>query len=137
MKVQLIMQTCQTIDGEAETYTHEAGGILREMPDGRLRLTYLLDGIHHEMTISAAEKSVRVVKNWDEENVLLYKEGFCHEMLYDTPVGGLDLGFDTHAVEIRAGASRDSWNIRLQYGMLQYGKAVADCELSIAISVCR
>lgn len=86
------------------------------------------------MQISPAEREVRIVKNRDAENPLLYRENYCHEMLYETPVGAMDLGFDTSEVTMCQDPENGSWQLGLRYAMLQYGRKLADCELSIAIS---
>ncbi len=134
MKVRIEMGTKQTVDGETQEFLHSAAGILREEADGSLRLSYVLEGIHHDMQISPAEKAVRIVKNRDEKNPLVYRENYCHEMLYETPVGAMDLGFDTREVSVLRGMDAGSWQMLLRYAMLQYGRKLADCELSIAIS---
>lgn len=134
MKVRIIMHTKQTVDGETQAFVHQADGILREEKDGCFFLSYLLEGVHHDMQISPAERTVRVVKNRDTENPLLYRENFCHEMLYETPAGAMDLGFDTREVSVQRGPAEGSWQLALRYAMTQYGRKLADCELSIAIS---
>ncbi len=133
MKVNIEMGTKQTVDGETQKFVHRAAGILREEADGSLLLSCQLDGVHHDMRISPAEKAVRIVKNRDAENPLLYRENYCHEMRYETPVGAMDLGFDTREVSVLRSAA-GSWQLELCYAMLQYGRKLADCELSIAIS---
>lgn len=133
MKVNIEMGTKQTVDGETQKFVHRAAGILREEADGSLLLSCQLDGVHHDMRISPAEKAVRIVKNRDAENPLLYRENYCHEMRYETPVGAMDLGFDTREVSVLRSVA-GSWQLELRYAMLQYGRKLADCELSIAIS---
>ncbi len=137
MKVQIEMATKQTVDGETQEFVHRAAGILREEADGSLLLSYLLDGVHHDMQISPAEREVRIVKNRDTKNPLLYRENHCHEMLYETPVGAMDLGFETREISVLQGKEPGSWQLGLRYAMLQYGRKLADCELSIAISQAR
>ncbi len=134
MKVRIEMGTKQTVDGETQEFVHTASGILREAADGSLLLSYLLEGVHHDMQISPAEKAVRIVKNRNEKNPLLYRENYCHEMLYETPVGAMDLGFDTREVTMSPDPENGGWQMLLRYAMLQYGRKLADCELSIAIS---
>jgi uncharacterized beta-barrel protein YwiB (DUF1934 family) len=134
MKVKITTETRQTVNGETESLTHTATGILREQARDRHSLTYLLDGIHHEMFIDLPEHEIRVIRNWDEKNVLVYHENVHHVMDYQTPVGGMQLGFNTKYLEIDRIHSDAVLSILIVYQVTQFGNPVSDNEVRIKLT---
>lgn len=134
MKAEIRMRTLQRVDGETEELFHSARGIVRR-EGGELLVTYLLDGIHHEMRIDTAGISVSVVRNWQEKGRLLYQEGRKHTVLYETPAGELELSFDTKQLLLFVPEEETGTSVaELRYEVLQYGSSIMDCELRIEIS---
>lgn len=132
MKVSITMETVQRVDGEEELLRHFATGILRENGD-RCCLSYLMDGIHHEMELDRREHRLTVVRNWKEEQQIVYQTGLLHAVRYDTPVGAMDLQFLTHDFFCGQGEDAGELTISLRYEILQFGSKAMDCELKIAI----
>ncbi|MGP1590047.1 MAG: DUF1934 domain-containing protein [Oribacterium sp.] len=134
MKAEIRLRTLQRVDGKTEELVHSARGIVRR-EGGVLLVTYLLDGIHHEMRIDSARASVSVVRNWQEKGQLFYQEGRRHTVLYETPVGELELSFDTKRLLLFVPEEETERSvIELRYEVFQYGSSIMDCELRIEIS---
>lgn len=133
MKVNIEMQTQQTIDGDSDQMEYRAEGILREVSAGRHVLSYFQDGVHHEMEINVNDEEVIVTRNWKQANQFRYKENTHHHMNYETPMGEMELGFDTKYVEIDRIHADSLMNIRLVYTITQGGQPVSDNEVRIKI----
>lgn len=134
MKVRILMETRQTVDGETELIRHEARAVMRLGEEDAV-LTYLLDGIHHEMLINFRTPSVSVTRNWQEGQSLFYESGRKHTVRYETPAGSIDLSFETKSILLERGNfTGGDARLSLSYRISQYGEAICDCELSIAIS---
>ncbi|HBP25026.1 MAG TPA: DUF1934 domain-containing protein [Oribacterium sp.] len=133
MKVKIDMWTRQTIDGDSDTMEHSAEGVLRELSEGQHLLTYFQDGVHNEMQINVADEEITVVRNWKQENRFFYKQNQHHHMLYETPMGEMELGFDTKYVEIDRLHPDSLLNIRLVYTITQGGRPVSENEVRIRI----
>jgi uncharacterized beta-barrel protein YwiB (DUF1934 family) len=135
LKVNISMETRETVDGETEVLRHQAVGILRKTAEGT-KVSYTMDGVHHELEVHPDTGSVLIIRNRDRERLLRYERNVHHIVEYETPVGTMELGFDTRDVLIRedleAGDGR--MEIKLLYRLTQFGNPVADCQLRIAIS---
>ena len=133
MRVKIDMQTRQTIDGDTDIMEHSAEGILRELSEGQHVLTYFQDGIHNEMRINVSDEEIIVTRNWKQENQFHYKQHKHHIMNYETPMGTMELGFDTKYVEIDRIHADSLMEIRLVYTITQGGQPVSDNEVRIRI----
>lgn len=134
MKVIVDMETRQWVPGdgaEVDVLRHRARGILREA-GGTYKVTYLLDGVHYEMWIDRARDSVRVVRNWNEGQIICYEPGREHEVLYETEAGAFTVSFRTRSVEI--GTWEEGLPVVLEYGLSQFGQPVAYCRVRIDIA---
>ncbi|ETP72496.1 Protein of unknown function (DUF1934) [Lachnospiraceae bacterium JC7] len=134
MKVRIEMNTRQTIDGDTDIIDLVSEGILRDAGDGTQVITYFQDGVHNEMRIDMAGKEIIVVRNWKQENAFHYKEKVHHVMNYETPMGYMELGFDTKYVEIDRVHADSVMNILLIYAVTQYGKPVSENEIRIKLT---
>ena len=134
MRVKIDMQTRQTIDGDTDIMEHSAEGILRDLSEGQHVLTYFQDGIHNEMRIDVSGEEIIVTRNWKQENQFRYKQNKHHIMNYETPMGMMELGFDTKYVEIDRIHRDCLMEIRLVYTITQGGQPVSDNEVRIRIS---
>ena len=134
MRVKIDMQTRQTIDGDTDIMEHSAEGILRDLSEGQHVLTYFQDGIHNEMRIDVSGEEIIVTRNWKQENQFHYKQNKHHIMNYETPMGMMELGFDTKYVEIDRIHRDCLMEIRLVYTITQGGQPVSDNEVRIRIS---
>lgn len=134
MKVEIKMRTLQRVDGNEELLLHEARGILRYRGETIL-VSYLMDGIHHEMLIDRNEPSLSIIRNWRQDRVLCYREGLKHQIMYDTPVGDMELCFDTRRLLFKLPEGDDEGvMMELSYTVYQYKSPIMDCELRIEIS---
>jgi len=133
MRVKIEMNTRQTIDDDTDVIDAVAEGILREVGDGTQIITYFQDGVHNEMRVDTAGKEVTVVRNWKHENAFRYKENVKHVMNYETPMGYMELGFDTKHVEIDRVHADCVMNILLKYSISQYGNPVSENEINIRL----
>ncbi len=133
MRVKIEMNTRQTIDGDTDVIEAVAEGILREVGDGTQIITYFQDGVHNEMRVDTDGKEVTVVRNWKQENAFRYKENVKHVMNYETPMGYMELGFDTKHVAIDRVHADCVMNITLKYSISQYGNQVSDNEITIRL----
>ncbi|OON85093.1 hypothetical protein BXO88_13990 [Oribacterium sp. C9] len=134
MKVRIEMNTRQTIDGDTDIIDVVSEGILREVGDGTQIITYFQDGVHNEMRVDMAGKEIIVIRNWKQENAFHYKEKVHHVMNYETPMGYMELGFDTKYVEIDRIHADSVMNILLIYDVTQYGKPVSENEIRIRLT---
>lgn len=133
MKVLVRMETLQRAEEEEERLLHETRGVFRN--EGKAcRLTYLLDGIHHEMLIDREEQSVTVLRNWSEKGQLRYQSGLKHPVLYETPVGEIELLFHTKSLSMDIPEGDEEAELSLSYEVFQYDSLIMSCELRIAIS---
>ncbi|WP_036612918.1 DUF1934 domain-containing protein [Oribacterium sp. P6A1] len=134
MKVRIEMNTRQTIDGDTDIIDVVSEGVLREAGDGTQVITYFQDGVHNEMRVDMAEKEIVVVRNWKQENAFHYKEKVHHVMNYETPMGYMELGFNTKYVEVDRIHADSVMNILLIYDVTQYGKPVSENEIRIRLT---
>lgn len=134
MKVRIEMNTRQTIDGDTDIIDVVSEGVLREAGDGTQVITYFQDGVHNEMRVDMAGKEIIVIRNWKQENAFHYKEKVHHVMNYETPMGYMELGFDTKYVEIDRIHADSVMNILLIYDVTQYGKPVSENEIRIRLT---
>ncbi|SFG26926.1 protein of unknown function [Oribacterium sp. WCC10] len=128
------MNTRQSIDGDTDVIDTVLDGILRDAGDGTHVITYFQDGVHNEMRIDSSGKEIVVVRNWKHENAFRYKQNVHHVMNYETPMGYMELGFDTKYVEIDRVHADCLMSIRLIYDVTQYGKPVSENEIYIKVS---
>ncbi|WP_031549062.1 DUF1934 domain-containing protein [Oribacterium sp. FC2011] len=134
MRVRIEMKSRQTVNGDTDIFDTVSDGILREVGDGTQILTYFQDGVHNEMRVDTAGKEVTVVRNWKHDNAFRYKENTKHVMNYETPMGYMELGFDTKRVEIDRIHAELVMNIFLSYSITQYGNPVSENEIEIRIA---
>lgn len=134
MRVKIEMNTRQTIDGDTDVIDSVAEGILRDAGDGTHLITYFQDGVHNEMRVDVAGKEVTVVRNWQQENAFRYRENVKHVMNYETPMGYMELGFDTKYVGIDRIHEGSVMNILLRYSISQYGNPVSENEINIKLT---
>ena len=134
MKVRIEMNTRQTINGDTDIIDVVSEGVLREAGDGTQVITYFQDGVHNEMRVDMAEKEIVVVRNWKQENAFHYKEKVHHVMNYETPMGYMELGFNTKYVEVDRIHADSVMNILLIYDVTQYGKPVSENEIRIRLT---
>ena len=96
-------------------------------------LSYFQDGVHNEMRINVSDEEIIVTRNWKQENQFHYKQNKHHIMNYETPMGTMELGFDTKYVEINRILADSLMEIRLVYTITQGGQPVSDNEVRIRI----
>ena len=134
MKVKMTMHTRQKYDGDLDSFELENSGVLIQRGEVFL-LSYFQEGVHHSMKLFPLEKRVEIVRNWKEEEKLLYEGGVRWKVNYETEVGLLPLEFDTAEIDFRnTELQKGRAEIHLYYTLFQFGQKVAETELSIAIS---
>lgn len=134
MKVKMTMHTRQKYDGDLDSFVLEHSGVLMQRGEQFL-LSYFQEGVHHGMKLYPTEGRLEIIRNWKEEEKLLYEGGVRWKVDYETEVGVLPLEFDTAEVDFRnVDFFRGQGEIRLYYTLFQFGQKVAETELSIAIS---
>lgn len=134
MRVRIEMNTRQTVDGDTDVMDMVAEGVMRDAGDGTQVITYFQDGVHNEMRVDTAGKEIVVVRNWKRENAFHYKEKVHHVMNYETPMGYMELGFNTKYMEIDRIHADSVLSIRLIYDVTQYGNPVSENEIRIKLS---
>ena len=133
MKVKMTMHTRQKYDGDLDSFELENSGVLIQRGEVFL-LSYFQEGVHHSMKLFPSEKRLEIVRNWKEEERLVYEGGVRWKVNYETEVGVLPLEFDTAEVDFRnTELQKGRAEIRLYYTLFQLGQKVAETELSIAI----
>lgn len=133
MKVRIDIYTRQTIDGDSELLELHEEGMLRTLPNGRHVLSFIQDGVHNELQINAPAEEISLIRNRRREKAVVYKQNTLHRMAYETPVGEMELEFDTHCVEICPSRGDRLLELRLVYRILQAGSPVSDNELRIRV----
>ena len=121
MKVKMTMHTRQKYDGDLDSFALEHSGVLIQRGEVFL-LSYFQEGVHHSMKLFPSEKRLEIVRNWKEEERLVYEGGVRWKVNYETEVG-------VRNTELQKGRAE----IRLYYTLFQFGQKVAETELSIAI----
>lgn len=66
MRVNIELETSQTLDDETEVFTEYETGILRKTMDGGIIITYFDDGVHNEILLDQDFTEVKVVRDFDE-----------------------------------------------------------------------
>ena len=134
MKVKMTMHTRKKYDGDLDSFELEHSGVLIQRGELFL-LSYFQEGVHHSMKLFPSEKRVEIVRNWKEEEKLLYEGGVRWKVNYETEVGLLPLVFDTAEIDFRnTELQKGRDEIHIYYTLFQFGQKVAETELSIAIS---
>ena len=134
MRVNIELETSQTLDDETEVFTEYETGILRKTMDGGIIITYFDDGVHNEILLDQDFTEVKVVRDFDEDNAFLYRENYHHALAYKTEAGIMDLEFHTKLVEIDCIHQDSLLHIHLKYSIFQFGHPVSDNEVRIKVA---
>ena len=74
MKVKMTMHTRQKYDGDLDSFILEHSGVLMQRGEQFL-LSYFQEGVHHGMKLYPTEGRLEIIRNWKEEEKLLYEGG--------------------------------------------------------------
>lgn len=130
MKKEIIFKTVQTVLGESEELLHKANALIRES-DNLISLEFFLNNIHHSIGLKRDDLELYIVRNHDEKNPIIYREGYSHKMLYKTPYGNMDMEFKTEEIKIEE--SGDELEISIKYEILNDKVKLSDNTLFLSI----